>query len=219
MKTIFFDLDGTLTESGEGIMKSVQYALRKLGYEEPDHTKLQCFVGPPLINMFMEYAGFDRETAERGVTLYREYFQEKGIFENALYPGIEEMLRDLKANGCVLAIASSKPEPYVRQIAEYFDIAGYFDEITGSTMAETRTKKSEVIEETLLRLGMTEKREQVIMVGDKSHDILGAKETGVKSIGVLYGYGTREEIENAAPDGIAETVGELKKTLCDISVS
>ncbi len=211
---ILFDLDGTLTESGEGIMKSAQYALGKLGKEVADWRELRPFVGPPLIGMLMKYAGVDRAAAEQGVVYYREYFQEKGIFENALYPGIPEMLKKLKEKGRALGIASSKPEPYVRQITDYFHITEYFDVITGSTMAETRTKKSEVIEEALRRYSLQEDiRPSAIMVGDKSHDILGARKAGLRCIGVLYGYGTREEIEGADPFAVAETVEELEELL------
>ena len=214
---VLFDLDGTLTESGEGIMKSVQYALRKLGKEAPDWRELRAFVGPPLIGMFMQYAGFDRETAEQGVVYYREYFQEKGIFENALYPGIKEMLESFKKQGLALGIASSKPEPYVLKVTDYFDITKYFDVITGSTMAETRTKKSEVIEEALRRYAPEEDiRENAVMVGDKSHDILGAREAGLRCVGVLYGYGTKEEIEGAEPFAVAGTVEELSEILLNL---
>jgi len=273
---ILFDLDGTLTESGPGITKSVQYALRKFGIEEPDPDKLRVFVGPPLIEMFQQYAGLSKEDAKAGVVYYREYFQAKGIFENALYPGISEMLLHLKEKGFVLGIASSKPEPYVLQIADYFDITRFFDVIVGSTMAETRTKKSEVIEEALLRYAaflhgeevsriqkedsvltptndqyganaannrakvteelrnaavtaeqhkaavaaeqhnaaVTEElRNTAVMVGDKSHDILGAREAGLRCVGVLYGYGTKEEIDGAAPFAEAQTVEELEAIL------
>ena len=237
-KLILFDLDGTLTESGLGITKSVQYALRKFGIEEPDLEKLRVFVGPPLIEMFQTYAGLDKEQAKQGVVYYREYFQKKGIFENALYHGVTEMLAELKKKGFSLGIASSKPEPYVLQIADYFDIKKYFDVIVGSTMSETRTKKAEVIEEALARyadavisnftasertnaegpaeenerLSVLKKlRDETVMVGDKSHDILGAREAGIRCIGVLYGYGTKEEIDGASPFAVAETVDELRR--------
>lgn len=212
-KAVFFDLDGTLTESGEGITKSVQYALAKLGIDEPDLDKLKVFVGPPLIESFMKYYGFTREKAEEAVVLYREYFREKGIFENALYPGIGKMLEELKKKGLILAVSSSKPEPFVRQIMDYFDIGNYFDEITGSTMDEKRTAKKDVIEETLRRLGLLERRSEVLMVGDKEHDVLGARQASLDCVAVLYGYGTLEELENAKPAALVRTVEELTALL------
>ena len=163
-KTILFDLDGTLTESGEGITKSVQYALEKLGRPENNLEKLQAFIGPPLLKQFMDYAGFDKETAQAAVEIYRERYAAVGIFENRLYPGIEKMLGTLKSKDNILAVSSSKPEYYVKQILEHFQIADCFDEIVGSTMGEKRTDKAEVIEETLRRLRMTEHRLSLIHI-------------------------------------------------------
>ncbi|MBQ1311739.1 MAG: HAD hydrolase-like protein [Blautia sp.] len=211
--TVLFDLDGTLTESGEGIAKSVQYALEKQGIQEENLEKLKAFVGPPLIESFMKYYGMTRETAEKSVVFYREYFRKKGIFENAVYPGIPEMLKNLKDKGYLLAVASSKPEPFVRQIMDYFALTPFFDEITGSTLDEKRTAKVDVIEETLRRMGLSDRRDEVVMVGDKEHDVLGAAEAGLDCIGVLYGYGTREELEAAKPAFLAETVSGLMDLL------
>ena len=165
-KAILFDLDGTLTDSGEGITKSVQYALEKVGKPEPDLQKLRIFVGPPLLEQFQEYAGIDEETARKAVEIYRERYAPVGIYENELYPGIPEMLSGLKQRGYKLAIASSKPENFVKIVAEYFHIDSYFDEMVGSEPEGRRTNKTEVIEETLKRLGFSEHRDQVIMVGD-----------------------------------------------------
>ena len=131
-KAILFDLDGTLTDSGEGITKSVQYALEKVGKPEPDLQKLRIFVGPPLLEQFQEYARIDEETARKAVEIYRERYAPVGIYENELYPGIPEMLSGLKQRGYKLAIASSKPENFVKIVAEYFHIVSYFDEIVGS---------------------------------------------------------------------------------------
>ena len=208
-KAILFDLDGTLTESGEGITKSVQYALGKLGKPEEDLEKLKVFIGPPLMEQFMKYADLDEETARKAVEYYRERYSEKGIFENRPYPGVEDMLKELKRKKYLLTVASSKPEYYVKQILDYFQLTGYFDEIVGSEMNGKRTNKAEVIEETLSRLHMSDKRDQVIMIGDKEHDVFGARKAGLKCIAVSYGYGTEEELKNAAPFKTVASTDEI----------
>lgn len=208
-KAILFDLDGTLTESGEGITKSVQYALGKLGKPEEDLEKLKVFIGPPLMEQFMKYADLDEETARKAVEYYRERYSEKGIFENRPYPGVEDMLKELKRKKYLLTVASSKPEYYVKQILDHFQLTGYFDEIVGSEMNGERTNKAEVIEETLSRLHMSDKRDQVIMIGDKEHDVFGARKAGLKCIAVSYGYGTEEELKNAAPFKTVASTDEI----------
>ena len=161
-KAILFDLDGTLTESGEGITKCVQYALEKLGRPESDLEKLKVFIGPPLMEQFMKYADLDEATARKAVEYYRERYSTTGIFENCPYPGVEKLLQELRRKKYLLAVASSKPEYYVKQILDYFNLTEYFDEIVGSEMNGARTNKTEVIEETLKRLGLDHHREQVI---------------------------------------------------------
>lgn len=208
-KAVLFDLDGTLTESGEGITKSVQYALEKLGRPEPDVDKLRVFIGPPLMEQFMSYAGLDEETARRAVSLYRERYSVTGLYENRPYPGIEEVLDQLRKKGYLLAVASSKPERYVLQILEYFHLAEYFHEIVGSEMGGSRTQKSEVIEETLRRLHMEHRREEVLMVGDREHDVFGAREAGLECVAVSYGYGSMEELRQAQPLKIVDSPEEL----------
>jgi phosphoglycolate phosphatase len=198
-KAILFDLDGTLTESGDGITRSVQYALEKVGKPEPDVEKLKVFVGPPLLEQFMSYADLDEETARSAVEYYRERYNVTGIYENRLYPGVEPMLAELKRKGYRLAVASSKPEFYVSQILDYFRIYEFFDVIVGSEMNGGRTRKVEVVEEALRQLELTNHRDQVVMVGDKEHDVLGAREAGVSCIAVTYGYGTQEELAAADP--------------------
>lgn len=212
-KAIFFDLDGTLTESGEGIIKSVQYALNKMGKPEEDAEKLRVFIGPPLLEQFMKYANFDKDSARQAVTYYRERYSTIGIFENRPYPGIEELLKRLHKNGYILAVSSSKPEFFVRQILEHFHLTEYFDEIVGSTMEEKRTAKADVIEETLHRLNLSDHREQILMIGDKEHDVIGAREEGIECIAVSYGYGTMEELKAAQPKAIVHSVGELGNIL------
>ncbi len=212
-KYILFDLDGTLTESGEGIIKSVQYALEKMGKPETDAAKLRVFVGPPLIEQFMEHSGMSRSEAEKAVVYYRERYEAAGIFENRPYPGIEEMLRTLKEKGNTLAVASSKPEFYVLKILEHFHIRSYFEEVVGATMDEKRTEKADVIAEALTRLNAGEKRENIVMVGDKEHDIIGARENGIPCIAVSYGYGTMQELLQEKPFRIVHSVDELQEVL------
>lgn len=209
-KVILFDLDGTLTESGEGITKSVQYALEKIGKPEPDLEKLRVFVGPPLLEQFMKYAGVDEETARQAIVFYRERYSVTGIFENSPYAGIEKVLADLRRQGYLVAVASSKPECYVNQILEHFHLSSYFHEIVGSEMNGTRTKKTEVIEEALKRLGYQDRREEVLMVGDKEQDVLGARISSLQCLAVSYGYGTMEELEAAQPMKIVHSVQELR---------
>lgn len=210
MKVILFDLDGTLTDSAPGITACVQYALEKMGKPEGDADKLRCFVGPPLKDQFMSYAGFSEEEAMEAVRYYRERYTKSGMYENSLYPGVEELLAFLKDRGCVLAVASSKPEHFVRQILEHFHLTGYFKEIVGAGMDEKRTTKAEVIEEALKRLDVVSSRQDVVMVGDRSYDIIGAHECGVQCIGVGYGYGSMEELINAGVTYVADSVEELE---------
>lgn len=212
-KVILFDLDGTLTESGEGIIKSVQYALRKMGQPESDIEKLKVFIGPPLHEQFIKYSGFNNEEAEKAVTAYRERYSTIGIFENKPYAGIEDMLEELKKRNYILAISSSKPETFVKQIVEYFNLTDYFTEIVGSTMNGERTDKSEVIKETLKRLGVDLEKNKIIMVGDKEHDVYGARSEGLDCIVVSYGYGTEKELKKAKPLEIVKTVVELQERL------
>lgn len=213
-KAVLFDLDGTLTESGEGITKSVQYALEKLGKPEPDLDKLRVFVGPPLLEQFMKYADLDEETARLAVVYYRERYSTVGIYENQVYQGIKEMLQTLSDKGYILAVASSKPEYFVQKVLDYFDLTGFFKVVVGSEMNGGRTKKADVIRETLKRLGMEEHKDQVIMVGDKEHDVFGAKQAGVSCVAVSYGYGTMDELVHAEPLQIVNTPEQLLDFFC-----
>ena len=209
-KVILFDLDGTITDSAEGITKSVQYALSYLGIEEPDLKKLERFVGPPLKEQFMKYSNLSEKQAEIAIALYRERYVKTGIYENKVYDGIESVLRLLKAKGKVLGIASSKPTIYVRQILEHFKLAQYFTVIVGSELDGTRTEKAEVIEYALELLGMQDERFAVLMVGDRAYDVEGALHCGIQCIGVAYGYGGIYELEKAGAIYIAQTVEDLK---------
>lgn len=208
-KAIFFDLDGTLTESGEEITKSVQYALEKLGVSAPDLEPLKVFVGPPLLDQFMKYAGFDKETAQKGIEYYRERYSEKGMYENTVYPGVENALAELKRRGYRLAVASAKPTFYVTQIMDHFNLSRYFEVIAGTDLNGPKVSKSQVIEEALERMNLSDHRDQVIMVGDREHDILGARRCGIQCVAVSYGYGSREELEAAQPLQIVASADEL----------
>lgn len=212
---ILFDLDGTLTDSGPGIIRCVQYALRKMGRPVPEAQELACFVGPPLLEQFMDYGGFSREEGMEAVRFYRERYSSAGIFENALYPGIPEMLEHLAGRGIRLGVASSKPEIYVRQILEYFGLLKYLDPVTGSELDGRRTDKTEVIEEALRRSGYKNAEEQVIMCGDRCYDARGAAGRGLRFVGVSYGYGSREELLEAGAERIAGTVRELEQMLLE----
>jgi len=209
-QTILFDLDGTLTDPGIGITNSVMHALKKWGIEVTDRASLYRFIGPPLQDSFMQYYGFSAEDAEKSVAYYREYFREKGLYENEVYPGVEKLLSDLKAAGKTLAVATSKPEEFAIRILRHFQLDGYFDVIAGATMDSSRSKKADVIAYCLDRLCVND-LSQVVMVGDREHDILGAKKVGVDSIGVLVGYGSREELEKAGATYVAETIPDVLK--------
>lgn len=213
MRYILFDLDGTLTNPKIGITLSVAYALESFGIHVEDPDTLCKFIGPPLKESFMRYYGMSEEEAVRTVEKYRERFGKTGIFENEVYNGIPEMLKDLKAQGKILATASSKPEFYVRQILDHFGLSQYFTVIAGSEMNGERTKKAEVIQYTMEQLGVKASKE-IIMVGDREHDIIGAKEQGVTSVGVLYGFGCKEELEKHGADYIVESVHDLGNLLC-----
>lgn len=204
--TVLFDLDGTLTNPGLGITNSVAYALKKYGIDVKDRTELYKFIGPPLLNSFQDYYGFSEEQAVQAVEYYREYYQKTGIYENYVYEGIPELLKELTAEGITLLVATSKPEPFARLIMEHYHLAEYFTYIAGATMDnKTRVKKADVIRYAMQNCE-AEDNEKLVMVGDRKHDILGAKEVGIDSIGVLFGYGDREELEQAGATYIAETV-------------
>lgn len=213
--TIFFDLDGTLIDPVVGITTSVAYALKHYGIHVEDMRELHRFIGPPLQDGFQEYYGFTKEQADQAILYYRERFSTIGIHENDLYEGIPELLADLSKAGKKLVIATSKPEAFAETILKHHNIDSHFCCVVGSTFEGTRTKKAEVIEEAFRRLGITDNKQGIVMVGDRKHDIHGAQATGLASIGVLYGYGSREEHETAGATHIAETIDDLRKLLLD----
>jgi phosphoglycolate phosphatase len=216
---ILFDLDGTLTDPREGITKSVQYALREMGIDEPNLSALEHFIGPPLRSEFAESYGMDAQTAEQAVKAYRVRFSEIGWRENLLFDGVPDMLRKLKTAGKIIGIASSKPRIYVERILQHFEIADDFDVIVGSELDGTRDTKAEVVREALRQLGVTkENRAQAVLVGDRFHDIEGAHAEGIACIGVTFGFGGRAELEAYKAEWIVESIAELTALLvADVS--
>lgn len=207
---LFFDLDGTLTDPAQGITNSFIHALKYFGIEIPSYETLCTFIGPPLPETFKTQFGFDEQKVAEGVKKYREYFATKGLLENSVYPGIPELLAGLKAAGKKLVVATSKPEEYSVRIIEHFGLAQYFENVCGSLMDESRSKKDEVIAYAIERNHISDKS-KILMIGDRKHDILGAKKIGLKSCGVLFGYGSRKELEEAGADFISENVSRLDK--------
>ena len=209
-KYVLFDLDGTLTNPEIGITSSVMYALEKFGIEVKDRKALHPFIGPPLTYSFQTFYGLSKEDSELAVKYYRERFSVKGLYENKVYDGVEKMLQELKADGKILIIATSKPEEFTLKILKHFDLYKYFDFIAGATMDGSRGEKADVIRYALEISGI-ENKSEAIMVGDRNYDILGAKENGLASIGVLFGFGDYEELMKAGADYIAANVEDILK--------
>lgn len=208
-KYLFFDLDGTLTEPGIGITNSVMYALEKFGIKVNDRMELYKFIGPPLVDSFKEFYGFDDLKAWKAVEYYREYFSRDGLFENRVYDGIDELLQKLISDGHELYVATSKPTEYSIRILEKFDLLKYFNYVSGSNMDEKNSSKAMIIEHAL-QISKADKND-VLMIGDRHHDIDGAKANGIASLGVLFGYGSLEELRMAGADYIAEEVDDILK--------
>ena len=209
---LFFDLDGTLTDPALGITNSFIYALKYFGIEIPSYEKLCSFIGPPLPETFKTQFGFSEEKASEGVKKYREYFAEKGLLENSVYPGIPELLSKLKENGKKLVVATSKPEEFSVRIIEHFGLSQFFENVCGSLMDESRSKKDQVIEYAIERNKIKD-RSKILMIGDRKHDMIGAKKCGLSACGVLYGYGDFEELKSNGADAIVESVNDLEKFL------
>ncbi|MBR5268204.1 MAG: HAD family hydrolase [Lachnospiraceae bacterium] len=203
-QNILFDLDGTLTDPGMGITNSVMYALKKFKIDVEDRTSLYRFIGPPLKGSFEEFYGFSEEQSELAVQYYREYFKKQGMLENEVYDGIPELLKQLREKNKTLIVATSKPEPFTLEILRHFQLLDYFNFVAGATMDDTRNKKSDIIRYALESCHITDKS-TAVMIGDRKHDIIGAKENGLDSIGVLFGYGDYEELKAAGATYIAET--------------
>lgn len=208
---LLFDLDGTLTDPMVGITSSVQYALEKFGIHVRYLKELIPFIGPPLAESFQKFYGFSKEDAEKAIQYYREYYAPKGIFENEVYEGIPEMLAHLTEAGFTLLVATSKPTVFARKVLKHFGMEDYFSFVGGSELDGSRTKKAEVISYILKTCGIEAK--EAIMIGDRRHDIEGGKACGLESVGVLYGYGTEQELTEAGADHIIRTVAELEDYL------
>ena len=194
-KNYLFDLDGTLTDPGLGIKNSIRYALERFGLPPLSEDTLNLFIGPPLLDSFEQYCHVSREDAWRLLELYREYFAEKGLLENMVYVGVPEMLAALCQRGARLYLATSKPEEYAVRILTHFDLLQYFTFVGGSTMDERRSAKSAVIAYVLEHEGLCP--EESVMVGDRCYDVEGGRACGLSTVGVLYGYGDREEMKDA----------------------
>lgn len=211
---IFWDLDGTLTNSAKGITNCIKYALEALGIEENDMEKLLKFIGPPLRVSFSGFYGLDEEKTKFAVAKYRERYADIGIFENSVYEGIKELLKKLKEAGKKLCIATSKPEVYMIKIIEKYGIAQYFDFVMGSRLDGSLDNKADVIQALMAKIGLTaEDSYKVVMIGDRFYDIEGAKACGIESVGVKYGFAAEGELEEHGADYVVETVEELGKLL------
>lgn len=210
-KYIFFDLDGTLTDPQEGIINCVKYALEYYGIYENDYSKLMRFIGPPLVYSFHEYYGFDEEKSLEAVEKYRERFSTVGLFENRVYDGIYDMLQTLTDNGHILVLATSKPKVFADRIMAKYRLRPYFRLICGSELDGTRNDKNEVIEYAINKMECP--RDRTIMVGDRKYDIVGAKQCGIASCGVRFGYAEEGELEDAGADFIADDISDLLSLL------
>ena len=209
---IFFDLDGTLTDSQDGILNSFRSIFKHFGIKEPEYEVLRTYIGPPLVLTVGQTLGFSGEKLQEAVKVFRSYYDNQGYMENRVYKGIPEALQRLKALGCKLSVATSKPEHTAIKIMEHFDIAKYFDHICGSLPDESRSKKTDVIEYAIKLNGISD-RSKLLMVGDRKFDVEGAHQSGLKCAGVLFGYGSREEFEVAGADYIVENPEDLEKLL------
>lgn len=208
-KQILFDLDGTITDPAVGITNSVMYALDKFGISVNDRSTLYKFIGPPLDESFEAYYGFSPDQSQKAILYYREYYSKKGIFENRIYGGIEELLCKIKDAGKSIILATSKPEVFAKQILEHFNLSKHFTFIAGSNLNGSRVKKAEVIEYALKNCSITDVS-GAIMIGDRKHDIIGAKQNRIASIGVLFGYGGEEELTEAGADFIVKNIADIE---------
>jgi len=215
MKYILLDLDGTITNPAEGITRCFEYALNHFGIEVEDRADLEQFIGPPLRKSFMDGFGFDEEKAELAVAKYRERFLPTGMYENVVYDGMEQALQSLKQAGKVLIVATSKPEHMAKKILAHFHLDSYFDDICGSCDDAKRNEKDEVIRYALEKHAITDLND-VLMVGDRKFDVIGAEKCGLNCMGVLYGFGDREELETAGAAYIAETVEDMARLIASI---
>lgn len=213
---IFFDMDGTVLESGPGVKKAVSFALEKLGIKETEDKNLRRFIGPPLKDSFKDFYGFSEEQCTKALLYFRDYYEKQnGLFDSYIYDGIPELLKKLKDEGAHLYIASSKPEIYIHQLLKRDNLDKYFDCVGGADVQEIRVKKEDIIQYVIDECKLSEeiKSSNVIMVGDRKFDIEGAAIFGIKTIGVLYGYGSREELDSHGAIATAKDCEELFELL------
>ena len=213
---ILFDLDGTLTDPKEGIVNSILYALQKLGIHENFINELDSFIGPPLRESFLKRYDLTDEQADNAMLYYREYFSVKGIYENRIYPGVKELLKSLCNQNYRLFVATSKPTVFAVEVLRHFKIDSYFDEIIGSNLDNSRTDKTEIISHILSAYGL--QASDSVMIGDRKHDIIGAKNNLVKTIGVTYGYGSLDELLAFQPDFMVNNCKEIEDLFLNKSI-
>lgn len=212
-KNILFDLDGTLTDPKMGITQAVQYALTRFDIFEDNLDNLEPFIGPPLAISFAEVYGFSESDCKKAVGYYREYFSDRGLYENEVYAGIPELLQSLINQGRTLIVATSKPTVFADKIIQHFGMTSYFKQIYGSNLDGTRSDKGEIIQAAIEENNLD--KSQTVMIGDRKHDIIGAHKSGISSIAVEYGYGSQEELTESKPTYIVKTVEELKYHFCE----
>lgn len=212
-KYILFDLDGTIVNTKEGITRCVEYSLSHFGISVKNRDELEVFIGPPLHKSFQVYYGFDEEKSMDAVSKYRERYKDIGIFECNPYEGIVELIKELYKNNYYIGLATSKPEEYAIRILEKFKLLEYFRVVTGSNMDGSRTDKDEVIKEAIERFGASGKEEEFLMIGDRHHDIDGAKKNGIKTVGVSYGFAKGGELVEAGADYIVTFPFQIKEIL------
>ena len=205
-KYVLFDFDGTLTDSARGIKNCIIYSCEKMGLTVPSDKVLDTFLGPPLAEKYAEVFMLTPEKAQEAVDIYRERFAPIGLFENDVYEGVFEMLKSLKDAGCILGVATSKPEIYAKKILDHFDLTKYFDVLVGSDLKGGKHDKTDVLKEALSKMNPKEK---AVMVGDRCFDIESAHILGTYSLAVTYGYGKKEEIANSKPDFVAKSPSEI----------
>lgn len=214
-ETILFDLDGTLTNPGLGITNSILYALGEMGRDTPPRESLYRFIGPPLRESFEKFCGMNEAESAEALRLYRVYFAERGLFENEVYPGVPAMLAALRDAGVTLLLATSKPEIYARRILAHFSLSEYFVFAGGSELSGERVRKADVIAYSLAKAGISRAadRRDIWMVGDRLHDIEGAREHGIPAVGVLWGYGSAEELTAAGASVLVDSPEDLTKQM------
>lgn len=212
---ILFDLDGTLTDSGEGIINSFNYALKKFNIDVKDLSSLRKVIGPPLKGSFIDFYNFNENNVDEAVSYYREYFKAKGMFENKVYDGIANLLSSLKKKGFHLVVATSKPTVFSNEILKHFNLYDYFDGVFGSTLDGKLCKKEDIIKYAINELNI--KNNNAIMVGDREHDIIGASRNNINSIGVTYGFGSSEELINSGASYVVNTVDDLFKKIISLN--